>query len=187
MDPQVQACFDKTKKEMDEAITHLENELTKIRAGKANPAVLDSIYVDYYGNRTPLNQTANVNALDARTLVIQPWEKTLLDPISKAIQEANLGLSPQNDGLVIRINIPALTEERRRELVKKAKSEGENCRVTLRNIRKDANDNIKKLKAAGLPEDEAKDAETKIQQTTDAYSVKADKHLEIKEKEIMTV
>ena len=187
MDPKVQACIDATKQLMEKAIDHLENELGKVRAGKANPAMLDSVSVDYYGSRMPLSQTANVNTLDARTLVVQPWEKSMLDPISKAIIDANLNLNPQNDGAVIRINVPALTEERRRDLVKKAKSILEDCKVTLRTLRKEANDNVKKLKANGLPEDEGKDAETKIQQLTDGFTVKADKHLESKEKEIMTV
>ncbi|MCC6690949.1 MAG: ribosome recycling factor, partial [Bacteroidia bacterium] len=161
--------------------------LTKVRAGKANPALLEAVMVDYYGSKMPINQTANVNTLDARTLIVQPWEKSMLEPISKAIIDANLNLNPQNDGAVIRINIPSLTEERRRDLVKKAKTIGEDCKVTLRNIRKDANDSIKKLKSAGLPEDEAKDAEMKVQHLTDGFTLKADKHLEAKEKEVMTV
>lgn len=187
MDPKVQACLDAAKQLMEKAITHLEAELLKVRAGKANPAMLDGVFVDYYGSKMQLSQTANVNTLDARTLVIQPWEKSMLEPISKAIIDANLNLNPQSDGTVIRINVPSLTEERRRDLVKKAKTVGEDCKVTLRTIRKDANDNIKKLKTNGLPEDEGKEGETKVQQLTDGYAVKADKHLEAKEKEIMTV
>ena len=187
MDPQVKNCIDSAQKQMDKAIAHLEAELSKIRAGKANPSVLDAIHVDYYGSRMPLNQTANVNTLDARTLVIQPYEKSMLDVISKAIQEANIGLSPQNDGIVIRINVPALTEERRKDLVKKVKTEGENCKISLRTIRKESNDHIKKIKNSGLPEDEGKEAEIKIQQITDSYTIKSDKHLEAKEKEIMTI
>ncbi len=187
MDPKVQANLEAAKQLMEKAIIHLENELSKVRAGKANPSMLDAVMVDYYGSKMPLSQTANVNTLDARTLVVQPWEKTMLEPISKAIIDANLNLNPQNDGTVIRINVPSLTEERRRDLVKKAKAIGEDCKVTLRTIRKDANDAIKKLKADGLPEDEMKEAETKVQQLTDGYAVKSDKHLEGKEKEIMTV
>ncbi|MBI2269862.1 MAG: ribosome recycling factor [Bacteroidetes bacterium] len=187
MDPKVQACLDAAKQLMEKAITHLESELTKVRAGKASPSMLDAVMVDYYGTKMPLNQTANVNTLDARTLIVQPWEKSMLEPISKAIIDANLNLNPQNDGSVIRINVPSLTEERRKDLVKKAKTVGEDCKVTLRTIRKDANDSIKKLKANGLPEDEAKEGETKVQQLTDSYGVKADKHLEAKEKEVMTV
>jgi len=187
MDPKVQACYDSAKQLMDKAISHLEAELLKVRAGKANPAMLDSVMVDYYGSKMPLNQTANVNTLDARTILVQPWEKSMLEPLSKAIIDANLNLNPQSDGSVLRINVPSLTEDRRKDLVKKAKTVGEDCKVTLRTIRKDANDAVKKLKANGLPEDEAKDAETKIQLLTDSYGVKADKHLEAKEKEIMTV
>jgi ribosome recycling factor len=187
MDPKVQACLDAAKQLMEKGILHLENELSKVRAGKANPSMLDMVMVDCYGAKMPLNQTANVNTLDARTLVIQPWDKTLLESIAKAITDANLNLNPQNDGIVIRINVPSLTEERRRDLVKKSKTVGEDCKVTLRTIRKDANDSIKALKANGLPEDEAKEAETKVQQLTDGYAVKADKHLESKEKEIMTI
>lgn len=172
---------------MDKAISHLESELAKIRAGKASAQMLDGIYIDYYGNNTPLNQVANINTPDARTIAIQPWEKQMLGVIEKAIFGSNIGLTPMNDGQMIRINIPPLTEERRLSLVKQAKSEAENCKVSVRNIRRDANEAIKKLQKDGLPEDSAKDAETKIQQLTDAYIAKADKHLEIKEKEIMTV
>jgi ribosome recycling factor len=172
---------------MDKAISHLESELAKIRAGKASAQMLDGIYIDYYGNNTPLNQVANINTPDARTIAIQPWEKQMLGVIEKAIFGSNIGLTPMNDGQMIRINIPPLTEERRLSLVKQAKSEAENCKVSVRNIRRDANEAIKKLQKDGLPEDSAKDAETKVQQLTDAYIAKADKHLEIKEKEIMTV
>ena len=183
----IQSIHEATKQLMDKAILHLENELLKVRAGKANPSMLDSVMVDYYGSRMPLNQVGNVNSLDARTLVVQPWEKSMLEPISKAIIDANLNLNPQNDGVLIRINVPALTEERRKDLVKKAKSILEDCKVTLRTLRKEANDQIKKAKADGLPEDEAKDAESKIQVLTDGFVAKADNHLESKEKEIMTV
>lgn len=172
---------------MEKAISHLESELAKIRAGKANPAMLEGIMVDYYGSYTPLNQVANVNTPDARSIVIQPWEKTMLTPIEKAIQAANLGFNPQNDGLLIRIIVPPLTEERRKELVKRSKAEGENARVTVRNIRRDALENVKKQGKNGLPEDMQKDAETKIQQLTDNFIAKVEKHLESKEKEIMTV
>lgn len=183
----VKAIYDKTKDQMENAISHLETELTKIRAGKANPSMLDGIFVDYYGTRTPLSQVANVNTQDARTLVIQPWEKTMIEPISKAIMAANLGLNPQNDGTLVRINVPPLTEERRKDLVKQTKAEAENCKVALRNLRRDANEAVKRLQKEGLPQDEAKAAETGIQQLTDQYSTKCDKHLELKEKEIMTV
>jgi ribosome recycling factor len=172
---------------MDKAISHLEAELAKIRAGKANPSMLEGIFVDYYGNSTPLNQVASVNTPDARTLVIQPWEKNMLGPIEKAIFASNMGLTPQNDGVMVRLNLPPVTEERRLGLVKQSKAEAENCKVSIRNIRRDANEAIKKLVKDGLAEDLAKDAETKIQQLTDAYILKTDKQLEIKEKEIMTV
>jgi ribosome recycling factor len=172
---------------MDKAIAHLENELAKIRAGKASAGMLDGIYVDYYGNNTPLNQVANINTPDARTLAIQPFEKKLLGVIEKAIFASNIGLTPMNDGQMIRVNIPPLTEERRKGLVKQSKGEAENAKVSIRNIRREANEAIRKLVKDGLAEDVAKDAETKIQQITDSYIVKTDKHLEAKEKEIMTV
>ena len=187
MNEEVQFLLDETKEQMEKALSHLEAELVKVRAGKANPSMLEGVNVDYYGTRTPLNQVSNINTQDARTLVIQPWEKSMLTPIEKAIQAANLGLNPQNDGVIIRIIVPPLTEERRKDLVKKAKAEAEHAKVTLRNLRRDANEAIKKLQKDGMPEDEAKDAEAKIQQLTDAYSVKCDKHLEQKEKDIMTV
>ncbi len=187
MNEDIQFILDDTTEQMDKAVTHLEAELVKIRAGKASPTMLESVSVDYYGTRTPMNQVANINTADARTLVIQPWEKSMLTPIEKAIMAANLGLNPQNDGVLIRILVPALTEERRKDLAKKAKSEAENAKVSLRTIRKEANESLKKLQKDGTPEDEVKEGEAKVQQLTDAYVVKCDKHLEIKEKEIMTV
>lgn len=179
--------IDTMQSHMDKSISHLETELAKIRAGKANPQMLESIHVDYYGSQTPLHQVANVNTPDARTIVIQPWEKGMLGPIEKAIQIANLGFNPQNDGSIIRIAVPPLTEERRKDLVKRCKAEGENAKISLRSIRKEANDAIKKELKKGITEDEAREAETKIQQTTDGYISKVDKHLETKEKEVMTV
>jgi ribosome recycling factor len=187
MDPQLQGCLTQVEEQMKKAISHLELELQKIRAGKATPSLVDSVMVDYYGNATPLSQVANVSTADARTLIVQPWEKSMLTPIEKAIQVANLGLNPQNDGIVIRINVPPLTEERRKELVKKAKAEAEHCKVTLRNARKDGNEAVRKLVKGGVPEDMGKAAETKIQTLTDNYSAVADKHIGAKEKEIMTV
>jgi len=172
---------------MDKAVDHADSEITKIRAGKATPGMLDGISVDYYGNPTPLSQVGSVNTPDARTLVIQPWEKSLLVPIERAIQEANIGLNPQNDGQVIRLNVPPLTEERRRDLVKKVKEEAERGRVAIRNIRKDANEKIKKLKSEGVSEDEIKVGEGEVQKLTDSYIVKVDKLAEAKEKDIMTV
>ncbi|WP_158828750.1 ribosome recycling factor [Mucilaginibacter lacusdianchii] len=172
---------------MEKAIAHTDNELSKIRAGKASPAMLDGLVVDYYGTPTPLTQIGNVNTPDARTLVIQPWEKSLLGPIEKAIKESNLGFNPQNDGVIIRINVPPLTEERRRDLVKKLKAEAEGGKVAIRNIRKDINDKIKKLKSEGVSEDEMKVGEADVQKLTDGYIVKVDQLSEAKEKDIMTV
>lgn len=184
---EVKSILDQLQDQMSKAIAHLESELQKVRAGKASPSMLDGLYVDYYGTPTPLNQVASVNTPDARTLIVQPWEKTMIKPIEKSIIDANLGFAPQNDGSMIRINIPPQTEERRRDLVKKAKAEGEHAKVGIRTFRKDANDNVKKAQKNGLPEDMAKDAEDKIQKLVDSYVVKIDKHLEAKEKEIMTV
>jgi ribosome recycling factor len=172
---------------MKKAIDHLEVELVKIRAGKANPQMLDGITVDYYGSHMPLNQVSNVSVLDARTLSVQPWEKNMLQPIEKAILAANIGITPQNDGNAIRMFLPPLTEERRKELVKRCHHEGENTRVAIRNIRRDAIEHIKKLQKTGLSEDAAKDAESKVQNTTDKFITAVEKHLAAKEKEIMSV
>lgn len=173
--------------QMSKAIDHLENELRVIRAGKANPSMLSGIMVDYYGTMTPLDQVASVGSPDARTISIQPWEKKMIDPIERAIMAANLGFNPQNNGETVRIMVPPLTEERRKDLVKQVKHEGENARVSIRNARRDALEEIKKMQKNGLAEDAAKDAETKVQKVTDTYNKKVDEHLEKKEKEIMTV
>jgi ribosome recycling factor len=172
---------------MEKTISHLEVELSKIRAGKANPAMLENVKVDYYGSMVPLSNAAGINTQDSRTIIVQPWEKSMLTPIEKAIQAANLGFNPQNDGVLIRIIVPPLTEERRKDLVKTSKSVGEDAKVGLRNIRKESMEKIKALQKAGLPEDEAKLGETKVQQLTDEFVIKCDKHLEQKEKEILTV
>ena len=169
------------------AITHLHAHLIKIRAGKATPNIVDGITVDYYGSLVPLNQVSNVSVADARTLTIQPWEKNMLQPIERAIIASNIGLNPQNDGNMIRLFLPPLTEERRRELVKRAQNEGEHSRVAIRSIRREAMEQIKKLQKNGLSEDITKDAEETIQQLTHKYIVLVDKHLTTKEKEIMTV
>ena len=187
MNEELQLILDDTKEQMQKAIEHLENELAKIRAGRANPMMLENIMVDYYGARTHLKNTANINSQDSRTLIIQPWEASMLDPIEKALQAANLGITPQNDGKIIRLSIPPLTEERRKEMVKKVKGESENCKVSIRTIRKEANEAIKALMKDGVPEDEAKDAETKTQHLTDEFIVHSDKHAEKKEKDILTV
>jgi ribosome recycling factor len=172
---------------MKKAIGHLEAELVKIRAGKANPQMIDGIVVDYYGSPMPINQVANISVMDARTLSIQPWEKNMLQPIERAIIAANIGINPQNDGNLIRLFLPPLTEERRKELVKKCQAEGEHSKVAIRNIRRDAIEHIKKLQKNGLSEDKAKDAEAGVQQVTDKFISMVDKHLSSKEKEIMSV
>lgn len=172
---------------MKKAINHLESELTKIRAGKANPQMLDGLVVDYYGSPMPINQVANVSVLDARTLTIQPWEKNMLQPIERAIIGGNIGVTPQNDGVIIRLFLPPLTEERRKELVKKCLAEGEHSKVAIRNIRRDAIEGIKKLQKNGLSEDATKDAESEMQQVTDKYIATVEKHLAQKEKEVMAV
>ena len=172
---------------MKKAINHLEAELVKIRAGKANPQMIDGIMVDYYGSHMPINQVANVSVMDARTLSIQPWEKNMLQPIEKAILAANIGVTPQNDGNLIRLFLPPLTEERRKELVKKCHNEAEHSRVSVRNIRRDAIEQIKRSEKNGLSKDVAKDAETNVQQLTDKFISAIEKHLAAKEKEIMVV
>lgn len=187
MNEEVQFYIEEAQEGMDKAIGHLQSELGKIRAGKASTAMLDGVKVEYYGAPTPLHQLASVNTSDARTLVITPWEKSALSAIERAIINANLGLNPSNDGTLIRINVPPLTEERRRELVKRTKAEGENAKVAVRNIRRDANEAIKKLQKDGVPEDMVKDGEGKVQQITDKMITRVDELLAIKEKEIMTV
>ncbi len=173
---------------MEKAIEHLETELTRIRAGKANPTMLDGIVVDYYGNPVPINQVGNLSIMDARTLTIQPWEKNMLQPIERAIIAANIGVNPQNDGNIIRLFLPPLTEERRKELVKRSNGEGEHAKVAIRNIRRDAIEQIKKLqKESTISEDASRDAEAEIQEITDDHISLVEKHLAAKEKEIMSV
>jgi ribosome recycling factor len=172
---------------MKKAIGHLEAELVKVRAGKANPQILDGIVVDYYGNPTLISQVANVTATDARTLTVQPWEKNMLQPIERAIINSNIGLNPQNDGIIIRLFMPPMTEERRKELVKKANAEGEQSKIVIRNLRRDAIEDIKKQQKEGASEDACKDAEAAIQDLTNKNISTIDKNLEAKEKEIMTV
>ncbi len=172
---------------MKKAISHLESELVKIRAGRATPQMLDGIVVDYYGNPTPISQVGNITVADARTIMIQPWEKNMLQPIERSIIAANIGINPQNDGSIIRIFLPALTEERRKEIVKRVNVEGEHSKVAIRNIRRDAIEAIKKLKKDGLSEDLAKDSEDEVQEITNQYISLVDKHLASKEKEIMSV
>ena len=183
----VVSIFADAEDHMKKAISHLEAELVKIRAGKANPQMLDGLVVDYYGSPMPINQVANISVMDARTLSIQPWEKNMLQPIERAIIAANIGITPQNDGALIRLFLPPLTEERRKELVKKCHGEGEHTKVAIRNIRRDAIEHIKKLQKNGLSEDAAKDAEDDVQAVTDKYTAAVEKHLVAKEKEIMSV
>ena len=187
MTEELSMILDDASDSMKKAINHLEAELIKIRAGKANPQMLDGVVVDYYGSPTPIAQVANVTAADARTLTIQPWEKNMLQPIERAIINSNLGINPQNDGVMIRMFLPPLTEERRKELVKKCNGEGEHSKVAIRSIRRDAIEQIKKLQKDGLSEDAAKDAEKDVQELTDKNIALVEKHLAQKEKEIMAV
>jgi ribosome recycling factor len=172
---------------MEKAIAALRKELVALRAGRANPQILDRIQVEYYGTLTPLNQVGNISTPDSRTLIIQPWDKSTLGLIEKAIQKSDLGLTPGNDGNIIRITIPPLTEERRTELVKMTKKSGEEAKVAIRNIRRDANEEIKKLEKGGISEDESRQHQDEIQKLTDKYVAEVDTHLAVKEKEIMDV
>ncbi|GJM83599.1 MAG: ribosome recycling factor [Paenibacillus sp.] len=172
---------------MDKAIQALKRDLSTLRAGRATPSLLDRIQVDYYGSPTPINQLANINTPDSRTLMIQPWDKSSLSEIERAIQKSDLGLTPANDGTSIRLSIPALTEERRVELVKMTKKFGEEAKVAIRNIRRDANDDIKKLEKTDISEDESRRHQEDIQKTTDKFIAEVDKVLAAKEKEIMEV
>lgn len=179
--------YDTAKEQMEKAIDHLEKALVKIRAGRANPSMLEGVKVEYYGTQSPLSQVSNISTPDARTLTVQPWEKSMLQEIEKAITVANLGLNPSNNGDMVIINIPPLTEERRRDLVKRAKAEAEDARVGIRNARKEAMEETRKLGKDGLSEDMEKDAEDEIQQITDRYVKKVESVLEKKEGEIMEI
>ena len=187
MTEEVQFCYDATKEQMEKVMKHLELELMKIRAGKASPMMLDSIFVDYYGTRTALSQVANIATPDPRSIVVQPWEKSMIEPIEKAIQAANLGFNPQNNGDILRIAVPPLTEERRKQLVKQVRTEGETAKVGIRNARRDANEELKQYKKDGISEDEIKEAEDKIQKLTDQFISKIDATLDAKEKDIMHI
>jgi ribosome recycling factor len=184
---EIEFILDSTKESMNGSIAHLEKEFLNIRAGKASPQMLGGVFVDYYGSQTPLSQVANINVPDARTITVTPWEKSMLHPIEKAIMIANLGFNPMNNGDNIIISVPPLTEERRRDLVKQAKSEAEDAKIGIRNARKDANTDIKKLEKDGTSEDVCKKAEEDVQKLTDAYIKKIEEHLVIKEAEIMKV
>ncbi|MBP5503226.1 MAG: ribosome recycling factor [Bacteroidales bacterium] len=187
MNEEAQMYIDEAEEKMKAAVVHFEGELAKIRAGKATPAILQGISVDYYGTPTPLNQVANVGTTDARTIVVQPWEKTMLPKIEKEILKANLGLTPTNNGEILRIVIPALTEERRKALVKQVKQEAENARVAVRGVRKDTNNTLKSLEKDGLTEDESKQGQELVQKLTDRFVADIDKISAAKETEIMTV
>lgn len=187
MQEEIQELFEEMKLLMDMAIEHLQGELFKLRTGKASPAILGGILVDYYGSPTPLSQVANVATSDSKTLTIQPWEKSMLAPIEKSIFEANLGLTPMNDGEMVRINIPPLTEERRKELVKRAKNLAEDAKISLRSARHKGMDGIKKAVKNGYPEDAGKKKEVEVQDITNSYGKKIDKMIVIKEKDIMTI
>ena len=181
------SVIDAVKDKMQSAVTYLDEDLKTYRAGKANPAVFNSVMVNYYGTMTPIPQVASISTPDAKTMLIQPWDRNLIHPVEKAIMDANLGFTPQNNGEVIRINVPALTEERRKELVKKARTAGENAKVGVRNARRDAIETLKKLQKEGLPEDTEKDFEDEVQKCTDNFIKKIDEILNAKEKEVMTV
>jgi ribosome recycling factor len=187
MTEELQMIYDEFKNSNNRSISHLDAELTKIRAGKATPSMLSSVMVDYYGSPTPIQQVANITTMDARTITVQPWEKTMLNEIAKGIINSNLGFAPQNNGEVLIISVPPLTEERRRDLVKRAKAEAEHAKVAVRNNRKDALDMVKDLKSEGLSEDMSKDAENEIQNITNGFVKKVDELVELKEKDIMTI
>ena len=187
MQEEIDFVLEHTEERMKAAIAHLEKELLHIRAGKASPAMLDGVMVDYYGSMTPLSKIANVSTPDARTVAIQPWEKSIIPAIEKAILNANLGFNPSNNGEIIRINVPVLTEERRRMLVKQANQEGEVAKVSIRTVRKEANEILKKLQKDGLSEDLEKDAESIVQRRTNDYGIKIDNLVKAKEKDIMTI
>lgn len=187
MTEEIELILADADEKMDKSITHLDEALAHIRAGKASPRLLDGIMVDYYGSMTPLNQVSSVNTPDGRTIAIQPWEKSMISPIEKAIMDSDLGITPENNGEMIRINIPPLTEERRKDLVKQVKNEGEDAKISVRNARRDANDMLKKLQKDGVAEDIIKDSEAEVQKKTDAFIKKVDDLIAEKEKEILTV
>jgi ribosome recycling factor len=187
MHEDIEFTLEEAKEGMHGAVLHLEKELQKVRAGKASPQMLEGVKIDYYGAMTPIDQAANISTPDARQIIVQPWDKSVLGLIEKAILAANLGFNPKNEGEILRIVVPSLTEERRRDLVKKAKSEAENAKISIRNIRRLANETAKKLKKDGVPEDEVDKLEIDIQKLTDEHILKVDKILEGKEKDILTI
>jgi len=187
MNEEIDLILEETNDRMNNAIEHLEQELARLRAGRSNPALLDGISVDYYGVRSPLSQVSNINTPDPKTIIVQPWEKKMLTVIEKAIMAANIGVTPVNNGEIIRINIPPLTEERRLVLVKQVRNEGETAKISIRNARKWANDEFKRLLKEGLSEDLEKSAEEEIQEITISYNGKVDKIVAAKEKDVITV
>lgn len=187
MNEDAKMVLEETQDSMNKSLVHLDREFQKLRAGKASPQMLEGVMVEYYGTMTPIEQTANINTPDPRQIIVQPWDKSVLGEIEKAILAANLGFNPKNEGEILRIIVPPLTEERRLEMVKKAKAEAENTRISIRNVRRSANEMAKDLEKEGLPEDEAKKLQDDIQKATDEHIEKVDKMLEAKEKDIMTV
>ncbi|MBC6612063.1 ribosome recycling factor [Hymenobacter aerilatus] len=187
MDEEIQFYLSEAEESMGKALEHTGVELSRIRAGKASPAMLDSLRVDYYGTPTPVAQVANISTPDARTLFIKPWEKNMISEVAKAIKNSDLGLNPQSDAEGVRLNIPPMTQERRRDLVKQVKNESESGKVRIRGIRKDVNDSLRKLLKEGASEDAIKDAEAKVQKATDSYIVRVDELVSKKEAEIMTI
>ena len=187
MHEEIEFTIEEAKEAMHHAVQHLEKELQKVRAGKASPQMLEGVKIDYYGAMTPIDQAANVSTPDARQIIVQPWDKSVLGLIEKAILAANLGFNPKNEGEILRIIVPSLTEERRKDLVRKARAEAETAKISIRNIRRLANETAKKLKKDGVPEDEVDKLELDIQKLTDEHILKVDKILETKEKDILTV
>jgi ribosome recycling factor len=187
MNEEIDLIIEETNERMEKALEHLEHELARLRAGRSNPALLDGITVDYYGVNSPLTQVSNINTPDPKTILIQPWEKNMLGTIEKAIMAANIGLTPVNNGEIIRISIPPLTEERRHQLVKQVRNEGETAKISIRNSRKWANDELKLLLKNGLAEDLEIDAVDRVQEMTNSFSAKVDKVMALKEKDVMTV
>lgn len=187
MQEDIDFLLEAAQESMSGSISHMEKELQKVRTGRASPNLVSGLLVSYYGSDTPMSQVANISTADSRTLVIQPWEKSMIQPIERAIFEANLGVTPQNDGELVRISIPPLTEERRRDLVKMAKGMGEDAKVSIRNARKETMDGIKKSVKDGYPEDAGKDAEDSTQKLTDGYVAKVDTIIKNKETDILTI
>lgn len=187
MNEEVELILEETRDRMTKALEHLELELSRLRAGRATPALLDGVTVDYYGVNSPLSQVSNINTPDPKTILIQPWEKSMLGTVEKAILASNIGLTPMNNGEVIRISIPALTEERRHQLVKQVRNEGETAKISIRSARKWAMDELKQSLKEGLPEDIEKDASEQVQEMTHEFNTKIDKVMALKEKDVMTV